>query len=478
MYLLVTTQKCIIFAISNQFRQGNPGLLILSKQMNRTKKRFFSLIAFLTITIVLFAQEVGSNSPYGRYGYGLLSNPSFGASEAMGGIRYGLRRSQQVNPGNPASYSEIDTLTFIFDLGVSGQMTRLGDGSNIRDYYNGNLDYIAMQFPVFKNVGVSVGLLPFSKVGYNYGATRSRESIQYQETYRGTGGLSQVYGGIAWEPFKNISVGANISYLFGNITYSTVGIPTSTSALISESKQTYSIHHLKYDLGVQYTYPIDRTSSVTLGAVYTPQVSPSAVVYPTEMLYTADPYKYPYSSPAQIQKTDTAAAQTFEIPQSFGLGATYMNAHLLVGIDGTYQLWKDASYPSLLDGMTDASRFNNRYRINAGAEYIIDPLSRNFFQRIRFRGGVSYSNSYINVNVKDPATNTSLGVGGYKEYGINFGLGLPFRDNLSGRVSMLNIGFGYSRQQPEKSNMIKQDMFKISVNMNINELWFFKRQFN
>ena len=88
--------------------------------MNIKKKRFPLLIAFLTITQVIFAQEVGSNSPYGRYGFGVLSNPSLGASEAMGGISYGLRRSQQVNPGNPASYSELDSLTFIFDLGVSG----------------------------------------------------------------------------------------------------------------------------------------------------------------------------------------------------------------------------------------------------------------------------------------------------------------------------------------------------------------------
>jgi hypothetical protein len=49
---------------------------------------------------------------------------------------------------------------------------------------------------------------------------------------------------------------------------------------------------------------------------------------------------------------------------------------------------------------------------------------------------------------------------------------------MSGHVSMLNIGFGYSRQQPDASYMISQDMFKISLNLNINELWFFKRQFN
>ena len=133
--------------------------------MNITIKRHLSLLVFFTVTTAIFAQQVGSNSPYGRYGYGLLSNQSLGASEAMGGISYGLRRSQQVNPGNPASYSKLDSLTFIFDLGVSGHYASYSDGLNKQNFYNGNLDYIAIQFPVLSKVGASIGLLPYSKVG-------------------------------------------------------------------------------------------------------------------------------------------------------------------------------------------------------------------------------------------------------------------------------------------------------------------------
>ena len=240
--------------------------------MNIKKKRFSLLIAFLTITLVIFSQQVGSNSPYGRYGYGVLSNPSIGASEAMGGISYGLRRSQSVNPGNPASYSELDSITFIFDMGVSGHFARMDDGINNRDFYNGNLDYVAMQFPIFKNVGASLGLLPYSKVGYNFGTSRSLSNIQYLETYRGTGGLSQVYAGIAWEPIKSVSVGANLAYLFGNFSHSRVSTPFTSNALVSEGRHSYSIRDIKYDLGIQYQYVIDRTRSVTLGAVYSPEI--------------------------------------------------------------------------------------------------------------------------------------------------------------------------------------------------------------
>lgn len=445
--------------------------------MNIKKKRFPLLIAFLTITTVILAQQVGSNSPYGRYGFGVLSNPALGASEAMGGISYGLRRSQQVNPGNPASYSELDSLTFIFDLGVSAQLSSMSDGVNSRDFYNGNLDYIALQFPLFRNMGGSVGLLPYSKVGYNFGNRRSLSDIQYLETYRGTGGLSQVYFGAAWEPFKSLSIGANVSYLFGNFSHSRISTPVTSNALISEGKNRFSIRELKYDLGLQYSYNISNTKSITFGAVYSPQITTKADVYSSVMNYTSDPYQSPNLEPVQIISSDTLSGEGFQIPQTFGAGLTYQTENFLVGVDGTYQLWKNSAYSSQLDGLTDNSRYNDLYRINAGAEYVIDPYSQNFFNRIRFRGGISYSNSYINVSVSNPESSQNIGMGSFNEYGINIGLGLPFHDLRTGHLSMLNIGFGYSRQDPNSQFMVGQDMFKISVNMNVNELWFFKRQF-
>ena len=461
-------------------KQDGQGLIIYLKQMNIRKKHFSLLIAFLSITTVILAQQVGSNSPYSRYGYGLLMDPVPGASEAMGGISYGLRRSQEVNWTNPASYSKLDTLTFILDFGVSGHLARMKDGVNDpRDFYNGNFDYVAIQFPLLKNVGGSIGLLPYTKMGYNFGDKRSVSNTQYEEHYRGTGGLNRIYGGIAWEPLRNISIGANLSYLFGNFSRSSLVIPGS--GLLGETKFTHSFRELKYDFGLQTTYPVDKTRSITLGVVYSPRLNASADVNPTEMLYGSDPYNSPGLPPSQILKTDTLRNASFQLPQTFAAGITYSTTRLLIGLDATYQLWKNLEYPGLLDNLSQANRFNNAYRINAGMEYVIDPMSQNFFHRIRFRGGLSYSNSYANFSVNDPndpVSGAGKYIGTFNEYGINMGLGLPFRDYMSGHISMLNIGFGYTRQQPNIDHMISQDMFKVSVSMNINELWFFKRQFN
>ena len=137
--------------------------------MNKQKRFLLSLIIFVTLIGTSTAQNVGVDSPYGRYGYGVLSKPALGATESMGGISYGIRRGWSVNPGNPASYSAVDTLNFTMEMGVSGQYSKLSDGLNNQSFQNGNFDYLAFQFPVYKNVGMSVGLLPYSKVGYDFG---------------------------------------------------------------------------------------------------------------------------------------------------------------------------------------------------------------------------------------------------------------------------------------------------------------------
>ena len=129
--------------------------------------------------ICTFAQN-NTNSPYTRYGLGLLADRSFGAGRAMGGIGYGLRSSKQINPMNPASYSSLDSLTFMFDFGASGQVFWYNDGINKQKSMNGNIEYLAMQFPIMKGLAMSVGLLPYSFVGYDFGSGELSDNEKYQ----------------------------------------------------------------------------------------------------------------------------------------------------------------------------------------------------------------------------------------------------------------------------------------------------------
>ena len=82
--------------------------------MNKLSKTL-AIVCMAVIPAIPAPAQNGSNSSYSRFGLGTLCDPSQTANRAMGGVGYGLRNGQRVNMLNPASYSAIDSLSFIFD---------------------------------------------------------------------------------------------------------------------------------------------------------------------------------------------------------------------------------------------------------------------------------------------------------------------------------------------------------------------------
>ena len=144
-----------------------------------------------------FAQS-GTNSPYSQYGLGQLSEQTSGFNRGMNGLGLGFREHNQVNYINPASYSSMDSLTFIFDAGMSGQITNFSENGTKVNANNADFEYAVAGFRAFKHVGVSFGLIPFTNIGYNYSVTDYLDgdrSTTYTNTYSGSGGIHQVYFG-------------------------------------------------------------------------------------------------------------------------------------------------------------------------------------------------------------------------------------------------------------------------------------------
>ena len=140
-------------------------------------------VGLLIFWVMAAMAQSGSNSPYTRYGFGQLSDQSFGNSKAMGGIAYGLREGLQINAANPASYSAVDSLTFLFDAGMSLQNANFQENGVKTNAKNSTFDYIAMQFRLGKRMGLTAGFLPFSTVGYNMNKT---ETLPNSEDQYGT----------------------------------------------------------------------------------------------------------------------------------------------------------------------------------------------------------------------------------------------------------------------------------------------------
>ena len=64
---------------------------------------------------------------------------------------------------------------------------------------NSSFDYIAMQFRLHQRVAMSIGLLPYSSVGYNMAKANNdvaSEEARSVTSFAGDGGLHQLYVGL------------------------------------------------------------------------------------------------------------------------------------------------------------------------------------------------------------------------------------------------------------------------------------------
>jgi len=401
-----------------------------------------------------------TNSPYTRFGYGEIADRSFAAGRAMGGIGIGLRTGKQVNVLNPASYTAMDSMTFLFDIGAHVQFSSYSDGTNKETNRNGNFEYMAMQFPIHERMAMSIGLIPYSFVGYQFGEAVTQGDLTYTETFIGSGGLNEVYGGLSIDIWKKrLSVGANIGYLFGTTTHQqNVVFPNGSSASNIVKKQDIEVRDMKMDFGVQYTHPLSAKESVVVGAVFSPARKLSTTYYDVVQVGST------------MEKSDTIKGQRFDLPNSFGVGVSYTKANkLIIGADVLYEGWGDVHYSD------QKGRFDDRLRIAGGVEYIPDILARNVFKRMRYRAGTHYSNSYTPVEMKEGNT---TGKYGYKEYGASVGFGIPIRTGYSfdDNRSIVNVSFEYVKVKPELSSMIDEQYFRITLNLTFNEMWFRKRK--
>lgn len=415
------------------------------------------LIAFCLLVAGISAQ-VSAQSPYSKFGYGLLNDNTTSAQRSMGGIGYGLNSGRLVNMKNPASYAFIDSLTFLFDMGVdythisSKQPATESTEAASQNQSGGGLDYVTMQFPVGKRFGASVGLVPFSSVGYSFG-TEIANGVNARE---GNGGFNQLYVGFAGKIVNGLSVGANVSYLFGNIINDIYTTTTSNSQSLFE--QLTEVRDYRLEFGAQYSFNINADHRVTAGLVYSPKKSLLGKSMVTKYDVNAD------------SKPDTIYSEKLRgnagLPETWGAGVSYRwKNRLMVGLDVTYQPWSKCKLINF-EGF-DANKFADRYQINLGGEFT--PNYRgNYLQRIAYRAGGFYNRDYVMVG------NPADGYNHVKEYGLSVGFGLP---TLS-QKTVINLGFEFRHRQATPNPLLKENYFNIRLGINFNELWFFQNKLN
>lgn len=416
-----------------------------------------------SICITPAVAQSGTNSPYSQYGLGLLNEQSSGFNRGMNGLGLGFREHNQVNYINPASYSALDSLTFIFDAGLSGQITNFSENGHKINANNADFEYAVAAFRAFKHVGVSFGIVPFTNVGYNYAITdylNGDRNVAYTNTYDGSGGIHQVYFGAGWEFLKGLSIGANVSYLWGDINRSVVNSYSDGSISTLSKYYTATVKSYKLDIGLQYQLALNKKNALTIG-----------LTYGLGHKLGADPTCSIISTNTMTAVADTMSITVnngLEMPTSLAAGVMWNhNDKLKLGADFLYQNWGTLKYP-VYRVVNDMPKYElvddyykDRYKVTLGGEFCNDEMSRRFFDRVRFRAGVSYATSYYKVN----------GVNGPDEISASIGFGIPIVNAYNNR-SVLNISGQWVHSAAK--GLLTENTFRINIGITFNERWFMK----
>ena len=421
--------------------------------MYKNKVLVLVLSSLMSLQFVVAQNNI--NSPYTRYGYGDISETNSGEQRALGGVAIGSRSHSYINTVNPASYSAVDSMTFMFDIGTSALSSRFSDATKSVHTFNANLEYLTMQFPLSKGMGFSAGLLPYSFAGYNMYNIDSIPnpeggSVYTAKNFTGNGGFSQVYMGLSKKLGKHISLGANVYYMYGSVnnTRSVRILDGTTDSTVQTNSIKASNFRLRY--GIQYFNTFDKKHDVTVGLIY----EHSAKLNGDFSQITAG-----------VLSDTTINNYQFELPTLFGIGLNYTyDSRISIGLDYSLQKWAGTKYFWNPTTSTNAENLNDRSKLSLGIEYTPKPLGRKFSDRIHYRVGSNISNAYYNVP----------GVTLPKNYGLSFGIGLPLYNKFTQTVSTLNASIEYGKVG--SSTNLREDYFKFTMNLVFNEHWFFKRK--
>ena len=427
----------------------------------KMKNKFLAAILLISAMVpAALPLQAQTTSPYSMYGYGILGDRATSMQRQMGGIGYAMHSGRQINVMNPASYASIDSLTFLFDIGADLTFLRSKEGDVKETSTGGGLDYVTMQFPLSKHFGGSIGMLPYTSVGYAFGSNIAHGARENQ----GSGGINMAYLGLAANYF-GVGLGFNVSYNFGTIINDLYSTPNNSGQTLFE--HVMEIRDWDINLGLQYTTKISQFDRVCAGFTYSPKKSLHGKSWATLQEMT------------QETKPDTVGQlklyKNYYTPDCFGVGLNYTHekvSKIMVEADFSYQLWSKAKY-SAMPGIADKNDptadpgivfegmdFFNRMRIAAGCEFV-PKVRGSYMERVNYRLGAYFCNDYLNIQGNRT-----------REYGISCGFGFHTPQDKT----IVNVGFEWKHRTTTPTVLIAENYFNITLGLNFNELWFWQRK--
>ena len=446
-----------------------------------TKRKLWFSFLFLSLVFSLEAQE---NSPYSRYGLGdFVPNQSV-LNRGMGGIgagyvdydkRYDLKdqypKSQDVNFLNPASYSKLRITSFNLGFEIDSRTLRSPAQANKFTASSAIISYLQLGIPLSRKrqIGLNLGLRPLSRINYKIQTTEkysySDPSIpadSINNLFEGTGGTYEAFAGIG-KAFKNFSAGVNVGYYFGTKDYSTRKTFLNDTVQYYKSNYETKTHFGGFliNAGIQYQANLTKKTKLIVGAYGNLRQTFNGRQDIIRETFSYDASGGVYSIDTVEAKKDVEGK--IEYPSNIGVGFTLERQDKwLIGADFSTTSWSGYSF----FGEKDLVR--NSWSIRVGGQFVPDAFNpKGYWNHVAYRAGFNFGPDYIKVDGKN-----------LNQLGISLGAGLPVRKNpYTNQFTYINLGFEYGKRG-NNTNLLRENMFRISVGFTLSDLWFIKKKYN
>tara|TARA_B100000575_G_scaffold25091_1_gene16971 strand:+ start:977 stop:2230 length:1254 start_codon:yes stop_codon:yes gene_type:complete len=409
--------------------------------------------------IVLFIQfgfaQKSSYSPYSYFGVGETNFSATADNKMMGG-NTAYVDSVSVNLNVPASLSKLKFVNY--SVGVNLKNNRYSTQDNNAKTTTASLNYLSVSIPT-KLLGFNFGLKPNTSVGYLLESVDETTDPVSTNRYNGDGGINSAFLGIGFELFKNFGLGISSSYSFGNLNHYHSKILTDVELYTRVSSES-SLSGLSYNFSAVFQQKFRNNIQIYSSYVFQPESnltsknSQAIATLKSDGSFGGDSENIDLSSNGMDETK-------IIIPgfSSFGLGFG-QDKKWFVGLN--LKSVKGNGYRNELMAL-DNVNFNQHNIYSIGGFYLpkFDSFT-SFFDRVTYRAGIKYIDGGLEVNQQD-----------IKDFGINFGLGIPV-----GRISKANIGFELGQRGLDEFGLVKENYLNFMIGVSLNDLWFIKSMYN
>lgn len=420
-------------------------------------KKYFLLALVLFLTTFKSYSQSDLSSPYSRFGLGDINTGSPNTIlKGMGGISNAMSGKTLLNPNNPASYAELDSLSFVFDAGFYMKTATFSTNTMSEKGSNASFDYASIGISATKRWKIGLGIMPYSNREYNV-ITDHYDMGHYNIEFQGEGGLTRYFFSNGVKITDDLSVGITASYITGTLFDNTsVYYPDSTYFLNGKRSINMRIGDFKLDYGVLYKLPVP-DYNITVGLTY----SQGSKIASKRDLFIRNMFKgfgnnteSPIDTLAFIENEKVS----IKIPHGFGLGVRVdKGSGWQVGADFNWAGWKGFK----MNGVNDS--IQNSWNIAIGGSYKPQSTSiSKYYKKITYRAGFHFDQTYYNIYGQS-----------INKYGLTLGLGLPIPRSLTS----LNVAIEVGSMGTTRNNLVKESYFNISISMSIYDKWFIKRKY-